>query len=108
MLLSSLLGINFEFDHINLGKISISLSTIDFLLKKFITICIIVMFMTLVINIGNRLIDKAVQKQLDTNFKFSYLFFQFLVFRINFQEKFKPDLKRHLVTLQTIFARQFR
>ena len=35
MLLSSLLGINFEFDHINLGKISISLSTIDFLLKKF-------------------------------------------------------------------------
>ncbi|MDY2582541.1 MAG: mechanosensitive ion channel, partial [Clostridium perfringens] len=71
MLLSSLLGINFEFDHINLGKISISLSTIDFLLKKFITICIIVMFMTLVIKIGNRLIDKAVQKQLDTNFKFS-------------------------------------
>ena len=63
MLLSSLLGINFEFDHINLGKISISLSTIDFLLKKFITICIIVMFMTLVINIGNRLIDKAEIKE---------------------------------------------
>ena len=35
MLLDSLLGINFEFDHIKLGKISISLSTFDFLLKIF-------------------------------------------------------------------------
>ncbi|EGT3600926.1 mechanosensitive ion channel family protein [Clostridium perfringens] len=71
MLLDSLLGINFEFDHIKLGKISISLSTIDFLLKKFITICVIVIFMILVIKIGSKLIDKAVQKQIDTNFKFS-------------------------------------
>ena len=71
MLLDSLLGINFEFDHIKLGKIKISLSTIDFLLKKFITICVIVIFMILVIKIGSKLIDKAVQKQIDTNFKFS-------------------------------------
>ena len=71
MLLDSLLGINFEFDHIKLGKIKISLSTIDFLLKKFLTICVIVIFMILVIKIGSKLIDKAVQKQIDTNFKFS-------------------------------------
>lgn len=39
MLLDSLLGINFEFDHIKLGKIKISLSTIDFLLKIYNNMC---------------------------------------------------------------------
>ena len=71
MLLGRILGLNFDFDHIKLGEIKISLSTIDFLLKKFIKIFIIFIFMILIIKVGSKLIDKAVKKQIDTNFKFS-------------------------------------
>lgn len=71
MLLDSVLGINFDFDHINLGAIKIPLSTIDFLLKKFITLVVIFILMAVTIRIGDRIINKAVKKQIDTNFKFS-------------------------------------
>lgn len=71
MLLDSILGINFDFDYIKLGEIKIPLSTLDFLFKKILTIGIIVILMVLVIKVGYKLIDKAVKKQIDTNFKFS-------------------------------------
>ncbi|MGG5463349.1 mechanosensitive ion channel family protein [Clostridium sp. B9] len=71
MLLDSILGINFDFDYLKLGRIKIPLSTIDFLLQKLITVIIIGVLMGLTIKAGDRIINKAVKKQMDTNFKFS-------------------------------------
>lgn len=71
MLLDSILGFNFDFDYLKFGKIKIPLSTIDFLLNKLITVIIIGVLMVITIKAGDRIINKAVKKQMDTNFKFS-------------------------------------
>lgn len=71
MLLESIIGIKFDFDYFKFGRIKIHLSTIDFLVRKLITVSIVVILMIIAIKAGDRIINKAVKRQKDTNFKFS-------------------------------------
>lgn len=71
MLLDSILGIKFDFDYFKFGQLKVPLSTIDFVIKKLISVSVVLILMIITIHVGDKLIEKAVKKQIDTNFKFS-------------------------------------
>ncbi|MBY0757075.1 mechanosensitive ion channel family protein [Clostridium sardiniense] len=60
-----LFNTSFSNKDISLGPITISSDSIDFLIKKCLTVIIVIFLMFITIKIGNRLINKFVKKQIE-------------------------------------------
>lgn len=60
-----LLNTSFSNKDISIGPITISADNIDFLIKKCLTVVIVIFLMFIAIKIGNRLISKFVKKQIE-------------------------------------------
>jgi small conductance mechanosensitive channel len=67
----SIFHLDFGVDNLEIGPISIPTSSIETVINKSIKIIFIVVFMYLVIKIGNKIIDKFIKRQIQSNKKFT-------------------------------------